>query len=191
MKLRSMIINADRSGVDSTSASDPRITKLGAFIRRYKLDELPQLINVLRGDMSLVGPRPNVKRETDLYTAEEKKLLTVRPGITDLASIVFSDENEILKDSLDPDIDYNQRIRPWKNRLALLYIKNSGFALDLKIVYLTAVALISRQQALQGVEQILFRFGAEENVKTAARRLSPLIAFPPPGALEIVTSRGV
>jgi lipopolysaccharide/colanic/teichoic acid biosynthesis glycosyltransferase len=98
VKLRSMIINADKSGVDSTGSNDRRITPVGHFIRRYKLDELTQLWNVLKGDMSLVGPRPNVKRETDLYTLEEKKLLSVKPGITDFASIVFSDEGDILKD---------------------------------------------------------------------------------------------
>ena len=85
LKLRSMIVNADKSGVDSTASNDKRITGVGRFIRKYKLDELSQLWNVLIGDMSLVGPRPNVKRETDLYTIEEKKLLTVRPGITDFS----------------------------------------------------------------------------------------------------------
>ena len=90
IKLRSMIINADKSGVDSTQNNDNRITPVGQFIRKYKLDELTQLINVLKGDMSLVGPRPNVKRETDLYTEIEKDLLDVRPGVTDLASIVFA-----------------------------------------------------------------------------------------------------
>ena len=112
LKLRSMIINADKSGVDSTASNDKRITGVGRFIRKYKLDELSQLWNVLLGDMSLVGPRPNVKRETDLYTKEEKILLTVRPGITDFSSIVFSDEGEILKNQVDPDIAYNQLIRP-------------------------------------------------------------------------------
>ena len=105
VKLRSMVIKADKTGVDSTSARDPRITPVGHFIRKYKLDELPELWNVLWGSMSLVGPRPNVKRETDLYTDVERGLLSVKPGITDIASIVFSDENEILKDSQDPDID--------------------------------------------------------------------------------------
>ena len=95
IKMRSMIINADKTGVDSTGSNDARITKLGHFIRRFKLDELTQLWNVLIGDMSLVGPRPNVKRETDLYTSVEKKLLFVKPGITDISSIVFSDEGEI------------------------------------------------------------------------------------------------
>ena len=119
VKLRSMAANADESEVDSTSANDSRITPVGHFIRRYKLDELTQLWNVLIGNMSLVGPRPNVERETRLYTAEERRLLTVRPGITDYASIVFSDEGAILKDEPDPDLSYNQLIRPWKSRLSL------------------------------------------------------------------------
>jgi len=121
-KLRSMIVNADKSGVDSTSSNDMRITRIGKFIRKFKMDELSQLINVLLGDMSLVGPRPNVKRETDLYTKVEKKLLSVRPGITDVSSIVFSDEGDILANSKDPDIDYNQLIRPGKGYLGLFYI---------------------------------------------------------------------
>ena len=99
VKLRSMVINADASGVNSTSNTDTRITAVGRFIRKFKLDELMQLWNVLIGDMSLVGPRPNVRSETDMYTPVERKLLTVRPGITDLASIVFSDEGEILSRS--------------------------------------------------------------------------------------------
>ena len=92
IKLRSMIVGADKKGVDSTSANDSRITTVGKIVRKYKLDELSQLFNVIKGDMSLVGPRPNVKRETDIYTVEEKKLLAVKPGITDFASIVFADE---------------------------------------------------------------------------------------------------
>ena len=127
VKLRSMVAGADKTGVDSTSAYDPRITSIGRFIRRFKLDEFTQLWNVLKGEMSLAGPRPNVKRETDLYTDVEKGLLSVKPGITDFSSIVFSDENDILKDSKDPDIDYNQLIRPWKSRLGLLYVKHQSF----------------------------------------------------------------
>ena len=121
VKLRSMIANADASGVDSTSADDERITPVGHFIRRYKLDEVTQLWNVFKGDMSLVGPRPNVKRETDLYTDEEKRLLSVRPGITDFASIVFADESEILEGREDHDLAYNQLIRPYKSVRAILY----------------------------------------------------------------------
>jgi lipopolysaccharide/colanic/teichoic acid biosynthesis glycosyltransferase len=114
-----MIKNADQSGVDSTGAADRRITPVGHFIRRYKLDEITQLWNVLKGDMSLVGPRPNVQRETDMYTGIERRLLSVKPGITDFSSIVFSDEGDILKDHADPDIAYNQLIRPGKSALGL------------------------------------------------------------------------
>ena len=122
VKFRSMVKNADRAGIDSTSANDQRITGIGRFIRRFKIDELPQLWNVAKGDMSLVGPRPNVVREVDLYTAEERHLLDARPGITDLASIVFADEGDILADKADPDIAYNQLIRPGKSRLGLFYV---------------------------------------------------------------------
>ena len=126
IKLRSMIVNAEKSKVDSTSSNDPRITKIGKIIRKLKLDELSQLFNVFIGEMSLVGPRPNVKRETDLYTEVEKNLLRVKPGITDFASIIFSDESEILKNVDDPNISYNQLIRPWKSRLGLFYIKKQS-----------------------------------------------------------------
>ena len=127
VKLRSMIINADSSGVDSTSSNDTRITPIGHIIRKFKLDELTQLWNVFKGDMSLVGPRPNVKAETELYTIDEKILLSVRPGITDLSSIIFSDEGDILENKENPDLAYNQLIRPWKSRLGLIYIKNQTF----------------------------------------------------------------
>ena len=107
VKIRSMIINADRSGVESTGSNDNRITPLGHFIRRWKIDELSQLWNVLKGDMSLVGPRPNTVNEVGTYAEWEHELLAVRPGITDFSSIVFSDEGEILKNSNDPDRDYS------------------------------------------------------------------------------------
>lgn len=190
VKLRSMVVNASKTGVDSTSANDVRITKVGHMIRRYKLDELSQLWNVLTGDMSLVGPRPNVTRDVNLYTDEERELLTVRPGITDLASIVFADEGDILKDSQDPDLDYNQRIRPWKSRLALLCVRNQSLSLDIRILVLTAVTIVSRQRALAGVQKILDELNADPQVKEMARRVVPPVAFPPPGASQIVQSRG-
>lgn len=189
VKLRSMVIKADSSGVDSTSANDPRITAVGRFVRAYKIDELPELWNVLKGDMSLVGPRPNVKRETDLYTSVERGLLNVKPGITDISSIVFSDENEILKDSQDPDIDYNQLIRPWKSRLGLLYVANRSVLLDIKLIVLTVVAILSRQRALNSIQDILNDLKADEMLKRVARRQEPLQPFAPPGAVEVVTSR--
>lgn len=190
VKLRSMIVNADKSGVDSTGANDRRITPLGHFIRRYKLDELTQLWNVLLGDMSLVGPRPNVKRETDLYTTEEKRLLDVRPGITDFASIVFSDEGDILKDKVDPDLAYNQLIRPWKSRLGLFYIQHQSVLLDLQIAFLTAVAVLSRGKALEGVTALLRKLGAPADLVEISRRQIELVPTAPPGADGIVTSRG-
>ncbi len=189
VKLRSMVWDADKVGVDSTSARDPRITPVGHFIRRYKLDELPQLWNVLKGEMSIVGPRPQVPRDVALYTEEEKRLLEVKPGITDIASIVFADEGEILKDSEDPDLDYNRLIRPWKSRLGLLYIEHRSLGLDLRLIYLTAVAILSRERALQGVQEILERLGADEMVKRVARRQEALRPYPPPGATEVVSHR--
>ena len=189
VKLRSMAANADESEVDSTSANDSRITSVGHFIRRYKLDELTQLWNVLIGNMSLVGPRPNVERETRLYTAEERRLLTVRPGITDYASIVFSDEGAILKDEPDPDLSYNQLIRPWKSRLSLFYIDNRNLLLAVKLIYLTALSMFSRQRALQGVAADLKKRGAPADLVRVAYRTEQLEPQPPPGADTIVISR--
>jgi lipopolysaccharide/colanic/teichoic acid biosynthesis glycosyltransferase len=162
---------------------------VGHFIRRYKLDELTQLWNVLIGDMSLVGPRPNVKRETDLYTPVEKRLITVQPGITDISSIVFSDEGDILKDQADPDIAYNQLIRPGKSELGLFYIDHRSLILDLRLIFLTVVAIASRARALEGVQSLLRGLGAEERLVRLAARQEPLQPMPPPGGTKVVTSR--
>jgi len=189
VKLRSMVVNADKTGVDSTGANDRRITPVGHFIRRYKLDELTQLWNVFKGDMSLVGPRPNVKRETDLYTPVEKRLLEVRPGITDISSIVFSDEGDILKDQPDPDIAYNQLIRPGKSALGIFYIDHRSLWLDLRLIALTLVAIGSRESALAGVQRILVSLGAPEGLRRMAARREPLVPMAPPGGMKIVTSR--
>lgn len=156
IKLRSMVVGADRQGASSTSADDVRITKIGHLIRKFKIDELPQLFNVLKGDMSIVGPRPNVmKNGVELYTPEEMRLLSVRPGITDIASIVYSNEAEILKGSKDPDGDYNRLIRPGKSRLGLYYVENCSIAIDWVIMLITIVSLFSRQGALQVLEKII------------------------------------
>lgn len=190
VKFRSMVIRADTTGVDSTAGDDPRITSLGRFIRRFKLDEVPQLWNVLWGSMSLVGPRPNVERETVLYTADEKRLLSVRPGITDLASIVFADEGEILEGSADPDLKYNQVIRPWKSRLGLLYVDApSSVARDLTIIALTVRGALERPAALAGVRRIAESIGASPELLEIISRHAPLPAAPPPGATDIVQSR--
>lgn len=189
IKFRSMVINADKNKVDSTSANDTRITRLGHFIRRFKIDELPNFFNILFGQMSFVGPRPNVKRETDLYTDEEKKMLSIRPGVTDIASIVFSDEGEILKDSIDPDLDYNQLIRPWKSRLCLFYLDNNSLMLDIKLILVTVIAIFSKNKALKQINHILLKYSANEKLINISKRIDPLTPYSPPGSNKIVTSR--
>jgi len=189
IKLRSMLVDADKSGVVSSSNNDMRITPIGHKIRKYKLDEFIQLWNVLNGDMSLVGPRPNVKDETDLYTDIEKKLLLVRPGITDFSSIVFSDEGEILEGKENPDLTYNQLIRPWKSRLGLIYINNQSFLLDIKIIIHTLVAIFSRQRALNWVVSQLKLFNVDSKVVKISKREQDLYPFPPPGSDKVVIKR--
>ncbi|WLS01469.1 sugar transferase [Shinella oryzae] len=180
VKIRSMIVGADRSGVESTGTADTRITPLGHFIRRYKLDETTQLWNVLRGDMSLVGPRPNTLREVAKYTAAERGLLSVRPGITDIASIVFSDEGDIIKDAPDPDEAYDKLVRPWKSRLGLIYANNAGVILDIQLVFLTLLAIVNKQAALRGVRRILLMLNADQQVIDVAQRDRPLEPSLPP-----------
>ena len=142
LKFRTMVTDADTKGPSSTSADDPRITAIGAILRRYKLDELPQLINVFRGEMSLVGPRPQVAWAVEEYSTEEQRVLSVRPGITDWASIRFSNEGEILKGSTDPDRDYMRLIHPEKMRLSLEYVDSVSFATDVGILLRTAGAVL-------------------------------------------------
>lgn len=180
VKIRSMIVGADRTGVESTGAADNRITPLGHLIRRYKLDETTQLWNVLKGEMSLVGPRPNTLREVAKYTRVERGLLNVRPGITDIASIVFSDEGDIIKDANDPDDAYDKLIRPWKSRLGLVYAQNAGVVLDVKLILLTIVAIIDKEKALVGVGNILRKLNAEPGLIEVAKRAKPLEPGSPP-----------
>jgi lipopolysaccharide/colanic/teichoic acid biosynthesis glycosyltransferase len=141
-KYRTMVVNAESIGGVSTAQDDPRITQVGKWLRRYKLDELPQLINVLAGDMSIVGPRPEVKRYTDMFTDEEKAILTVRPGITDWASIWNADEGAVLAGAPDPDRAYEELIRPTKLKLQLKYIRERSFLVDMKIIFLTLLVVI-------------------------------------------------
>lgn len=141
-KFRTMLVDAEKLGASSTSDDDQRITSIGKFLRKYKLDELPQLINVLVGDMSLVGPRPEVKKFTDMYTDEEKVIMGVRPGITDWASLWNPDEGALLKGSTDPDKDYLEKIRPEKIRLQLKYVREWSFWTDIEIILLTLKTII-------------------------------------------------
>ena len=186
LKFRSMVVNADKIGGSSTAAADRRITPVGRFVRAYKLDELIQLWNVLEGDMSLVGPRPQVLTDAGLYTEAEKRMLTVRPGMTDPASIVFSDEGDVLHGSSDPDLLYNQIIRPWKSRLALAYIDHRTFGTDLWLILLTVVAIASRPAALRALGNLIRRWQIDPLVVRMAARQEALVPYPPPGAAEVV-----
>ncbi|MEI6854343.1 MAG: sugar transferase [Bacteroidota bacterium] len=143
-KFRTMVVNADKIGASSTTLSDKRITGIGRFLRKYKLDEMPQLINVFIGNMSIVGPRPDVKSFTDLFTEEEKAILSVKPGITDFASVWNSDEGKILEGSKDPDATYKELIWPEKKRLQLKYVQEHSFWVDIKIVFLTMRAILRK-----------------------------------------------
>lgn len=136
-KFRSMRIGSDKKGLITIGEKDNRITKTGFILRKYKLDELPQLWNVFIGDMSLVGPRPEVKKYTDLYTEEQKQVLQVRPGITDWASIKYVDENKILGESKDPDDAYVNLIMPNKIKLNMVYIQHQTLGEYFKIIFTT------------------------------------------------------
>ena len=189
VKLRSMVVDADKSGIDSTARGDKRLTGIGRVIRKFKLDEFSQLWNVLTGDMSLVGPRPQVESDVKLYTQLERQLLDVRPGITDFASIVFADEGDILEGAPDPDLRYNQLIRPWKSRLGLHYIASRSFLLDVRLILATMLNVFSRRRALAAVAILLEKTGAEPSLIAVARRSDPLVPAAPPGATEVVRSR--
>ena len=141
-KFRTMVINAENIGPSSTSSDDGRITNTGRFLRRLKIDEIPQLLNVLIGNMSIVGPRPEIKRFTDMFTGDEKTILTVKPGITDWASIWNSNEGKMLEGADDPDMMYMKLIRPEKIRLQLKYVKNHNFFIDLQIIFFTIRKII-------------------------------------------------
>lgn len=141
-KFRSMVVDADKKGLITVGGRDPRITRSGYFIRKYKLDELPQLINVLVGDMSLVGPRPEVRKYVNLYTDEQQKVLSVKPGITDYASIEYMDENEILGKSSDPEKTYIEEIMPEKIKYNMKYILNKNVSEYFKIIFLTLLKIV-------------------------------------------------
>lgn len=136
-KFRSMRTGADKKGLLTVGGRDSRITRMGYFIRKYKIDELPQLLNVFLGDMSLVGPRPEVRKYVDLYNEKQKAVLCVKPGITDYASIEFSNENELLGKAENPEQVYIDEIMPAKLKLNLKYIDEQGIITDLKIIFKT------------------------------------------------------
>lgn len=143
LKFRSMRSDSDKKGLLTVGARDNRITKVGYYLRKYKLDELPQLFNVLGGSMSLVGPRPEVRKYVDMYTEEQSKVLQVKPGITDYASIEYINENEILAQSSNPEQTYIDEVMPAKLQLNKIYIKNPSLHQDFKILFLTVKKIIS------------------------------------------------
>lgn len=142
-KFRTMCIGADKKGLLTVGAKDARITNIGYFLRKYKLDELPQLWNVLTGEMSLVGPRPEVRKYVDLYNDEQKHILDVRPGITDYASIAYKNENSILAQSENPEKQYVEEIMPKKLQLNLRYIEHQSLKEYFKILFITGLSLVS------------------------------------------------
>jgi len=191
VKIRSMIADADKTGKLSTASDDPRITLVGRIIRRFKLDEFPQLVNVLRGEMSLVGPRPEVQRECLLYTNEEKELWQVRPGITDISSIVFADQGDITMGHANTHLAYNQLIRPWKSRLALLYVKKRNIVLDVQLCCLTLYNFVSRPRALKALARVVENLTDDANLVAVVRRDFELAPTPPPGSVEIVSEAAI
>jgi len=140
-KFRTMVENAEKLGGPSTAFEDVRMTKIGKFLRRYKADELPQLINILKSEMSVVGPRPQVEEYTSKYTGEQKLILSVKPGLTDYASIEFINLDKILGDE-NVDEKYRREIEPRKNELRLRYVKEHSFWIDLKIIFRTVLKLV-------------------------------------------------
>ncbi len=191
IKFRSMKVNNLSNKISSTSDNDKRITRLGSFIRKYKIDELPQLINVLFFNMTLVGPRPNVIQETRMYTNEEKKLLSVKPGITDIASIVFSDEGAILSKYKNANLAYNQLIRPWKSQLGIIYVENRSIIFDLYIILLTIISIVKKDKALILLNKKLIKFQIDRELLEIILRNAPLSPSPPPGSKNVVSEREI
>ena len=148
LKFRSMRAGSDKNGIITVGGRDPRMTKMGIFIRRFKLDELPQLFNVLKGDMSLVGPRPELRFFVDLYNAEQRRVLSVRPGITDYASIEYVDENSILGSAVDPGKVYIEEIMPHKIELNMKYIQNRSIREYFHIIFVTFWHVIKKNKTV-------------------------------------------
>lgn len=143
-KFRSMRVGSDRKGLITIGGHDPRVTRSGYYIRKYKLDEFPQLINVFFGDMSLVGPRPEVHKYVDIYTPEQMHVLDVRPGITSLASIRYRNENDILAAAEDPDKCYIEKVMPAKLAIDLEYTANHSFFYDIKLIFMTFWEILTK-----------------------------------------------
>ncbi|MES2003055.1 MAG: sugar transferase [Bacteroidota bacterium] len=171
IKLRSMVINADKTIIRTTTTADVRITKVGKFIRKYKIDELPQFFNVLAGNMSLIGPRPNVwENGVEFYSIEENGLLSIKPGISDFSSIIFADLGEIVAGQNEPDEFYNEVVRPWKSKFGLLYVQKQTLLLDMKLLFCTGLNLVNREKALVYISQIVKKISPDKDMYIVSRR---------------------
>lgn len=186
IKLRSIPHHSGVRPDEIITSRDPRVTRLGHWIRASKVDELPQFWHVLKGEMSLVGPRANVQTIVDAFTEEELRIISVKPGVTDLASIVFMNLGKVLEASENPKLDYNQLVRPWKSRLALIYVDHQSPALAIRVLLLTVLAFISHQRALEGVARIALRFKSDPKLARIVRREEELAPCAPPGAPAVV-----
>jgi len=163
-KIRTMVPNAECLGGSSTSNSDSRITAVGGFLRAYKLDEVLQFINVLKGDLSFVGPRPTTVEEYESFSIEEKSTFSVKAGLTDFSSIIFSDEGLLLHGSKNPDALYQSLIRPWKSELGILYAKIPNTHLDILLIYYTMCNFFSRQYTLRRIYKLLLTLNAKPSL---------------------------
>lgn len=141
-KFRTMVVDAPKKGLPITTGGDPRITPIGRFLRKTKIDELPQLINVLKGEMSLVGPRPEVEKYVNRYRKDYEKILTVRPGITDMASLKFRDEESVLREKSDPEEYYINVLLPEKIKLAKQYVETTSLLQDVRLIFLTILKVV-------------------------------------------------
>jgi lipopolysaccharide/colanic/teichoic acid biosynthesis glycosyltransferase len=165
LKFRTMSVGADRLGVDATANDDPRLTEIGRTLRRWKLDELPQFVNVLRGDMSLVGPRPQMVWDVELYSDAERELLSLRPGITDWASIRYRSQGALIEGRADPQAAYFELIRPGKMSLAMAYLRHRSYGVDLRILGLTALAVLGHPRT----DELLDRMIASASSRLVSR----------------------
>ena len=163
-KFRTMVVDAEKNGLRITSGGDSRITKVGRILRKFKIDELPQLFNVLKGDMSLVGPRPEVEEYVKLYEKDYMEILKRRPGITDVSSIIFREEEAVLKNQVDPEGYYKKILLPEKIRLAKEYIEHSSFSYDLKLVLNTLHKILNPAAiAHDGYSKKIIQDSSKEN----------------------------
>lgn len=187
IKLRSMCVDSWKYKADTTANDDPRITPIGRIVRRYKIDELPQIVNVLKGDICIVGPRPQVETEVNRYTSVERGILKVKPGITDISSIVIADLGNISNGVKDPDLFYAQIVRPWKSRLALLYVEHASIWLDLRLMFYTFTNMFARKWTLDKLSKIVrqWKYDVKDLPEIVARRKN-LYAYSVPGADKIV-----